>query len=165
MKSGRDVIIHRSEAQVLSAICDYLRLKRYYFWRQNNGGTFDAAKGAYRKSHERNLHSEQHFFIERIFRRAFRLGCFLFWQSWSVNAGKIIAGFEDLHFVYTGNSTYAFGSVVDSMRLSVKEGVWLQDGVFYPVPAPLGRFVDFKHWSLAAHYNFSFCVIQLSIDN
>lgn len=40
--------IHRSESQTLSAICDYLRLKKHFFWRQGNHAVWDAKRNAYR---------------------------------------------------------------------------------------------------------------------
>lgn len=36
------------ETPIQSAICDYLALKRYFFWRQNTAPTFDKAGGFYR---------------------------------------------------------------------------------------------------------------------
>lgn len=35
---------------ITNAICEYLELKRYYFWKVYNGGVFDASKKIYRKA-------------------------------------------------------------------------------------------------------------------
>lgn len=39
----------QSENLVLGACCEYLEAKRYFFWRQNNIGVYDAKKKIYRK--------------------------------------------------------------------------------------------------------------------
>jgi hypothetical protein len=36
------------EAQIQLAICDYLALKKLFFWRQNTGGVYDAKAGFHR---------------------------------------------------------------------------------------------------------------------
>ncbi len=36
------------EIEIQSAICDYLALKRYFYWRQNTAPTYDKAGGFYR---------------------------------------------------------------------------------------------------------------------
>lgn len=36
------------ETDIQLAICDYLALKKYFFWRQNNIGTYDAKSGYHR---------------------------------------------------------------------------------------------------------------------
>jgi len=38
-----------SENLVVSACCEYLELKRYFFWRQNNTPPYDSAKKIFRK--------------------------------------------------------------------------------------------------------------------
>ena len=37
------------EGEILAAICDYLELKRYFFYRNNNAPIFDATKKIFRK--------------------------------------------------------------------------------------------------------------------
>lgn len=36
------------EKDIQLAICDYLSLKKYFFWRQNNGGIFERNTGNFR---------------------------------------------------------------------------------------------------------------------
>ncbi len=36
------------ETEIQATICDYLALKRYFFWRQNTAPTFDKARNVYR---------------------------------------------------------------------------------------------------------------------
>lgn len=36
------------ESEIQLAICDYLALKRYFFWRQNTTSVFDATKKVFR---------------------------------------------------------------------------------------------------------------------
>ena len=38
-----------SEADIQLVICEYLALKRYFFWRQNNTPVFDSNRGQYRR--------------------------------------------------------------------------------------------------------------------
>lgn len=37
-----------TESQIVSAICEYLRIKGYFFWRQNNNAVFDGGKKTFR---------------------------------------------------------------------------------------------------------------------
>lgn len=37
------------ESYILDAVCEYLSIKRYFFWRNNNGGVYDASKKIFRK--------------------------------------------------------------------------------------------------------------------
>ena len=37
-----------SESDILRAICDYLEIKHYFFWRANNTPVFDAKRGQFR---------------------------------------------------------------------------------------------------------------------
>lgn len=37
-----------NESQIVSAICDYLALKKYLFWRNNNIPVFDQGRGKWR---------------------------------------------------------------------------------------------------------------------
>lgn len=39
--------IKQKESQIVSIICDYLAIKKYFFWRQNNIGVFNGKE--YRK--------------------------------------------------------------------------------------------------------------------
>jgi len=41
-------IIKRNESQIQTEICIYLKLKHYFFWRENNIGVWDQKRGAYR---------------------------------------------------------------------------------------------------------------------
>lgn len=41
-------IKHQLEKDIQLAICDYLALKKYLFWRQNTGGVYDAKAGFHR---------------------------------------------------------------------------------------------------------------------
>lgn len=38
-----------NESEILKSICEYLEAKRYFFWRQNTVGVYDARKRTYRK--------------------------------------------------------------------------------------------------------------------
>jgi len=42
------VAIKRTESQILTSICEYLALKKYFFWRSNNVPIYDSRKGCYR---------------------------------------------------------------------------------------------------------------------
>ena len=44
------IVSGRKESQIQTAICIYLKLKRYYFWRENNVGVYDQKRGGYRAS-------------------------------------------------------------------------------------------------------------------
>lgn len=37
------------ETDVLNSICEYLKVKRYFFWRNNNIAVFDAKRKCFRK--------------------------------------------------------------------------------------------------------------------
>lgn len=38
-----------TESQLVTAICEYLELKRYFFWRQNNTAIYDKGKMVFRR--------------------------------------------------------------------------------------------------------------------
>lgn len=39
---------HEKETDILRAICDYLALRRHFFWRSNNVPVYDTQRGAFR---------------------------------------------------------------------------------------------------------------------
>lgn len=41
-------MVKQLEKDIQLAICDYLALRRYFFWRQNTGGVFDVKAGFHR---------------------------------------------------------------------------------------------------------------------
>lgn len=43
------VKLERTESEILNSICEYLKLKKYYFWRSNNIPVFDTKRKCFRK--------------------------------------------------------------------------------------------------------------------
>jgi len=40
----------RTESAIVKACCDYLAAKRYFWWRQNNGGVYNVKKASFMKN-------------------------------------------------------------------------------------------------------------------